>query len=85
MEIVYTIWLRSMKRYIRSKSRIVGSIAMPLFLLLFLGFGLNSVVSTNSLGQDYILFLAPGMIAMSVLLPRSLPVRRSSGTSSSGF
>jgi len=67
MEIVYTIWLRSMKRYIRSKSRIVGSIAMPLFLLLFLGFGLNSVVSSNSLGQDYILFLAPGMIAMSVL------------------
>jgi len=56
-----------MKRYIRSKSRIVGSIAMPLFLLLFLGFGLNSVVSSNSLGQDYILFLAPGMVAMSVL------------------
>jgi len=67
MEIIYTIWLRSMKRYIRSKSRIVGSIAMPLFLLLFLGFGLNSVVSSGSLGQDYILFLAPGMIAMSVL------------------
>ena len=67
MEIIYTIWLRNMKRYIRSKSRIVGSIAMPLFLLLFLGFGLNSVVSANSLGQDYLLFLAPGMIAMSVL------------------
>ena len=47
MDIIYTIWLRSMKRYVRSKSRIVGSIAMPLFLLLFLGFGLNSVVSTS--------------------------------------
>ncbi len=35
MDIVYTIWLRSMKRYVRSKSRIVGSIAMPLFLLVF--------------------------------------------------
>ncbi|MFA5331870.1 MAG: ABC transporter permease [Methanoregula sp.] len=67
MEIVYTIWLRSMKRYIRSKSRIVGSIAMPLFLLFFLGFGLNSIVNTGSLGQDYVLFLAPGMVAMSVL------------------
>jgi ABC-2 type transport system permease protein len=67
MEIIYTIWLRSMKRYIRSKSRIVGSIAMPLFLLFFLGFGLNSVVNTGSLGQEYILFLAPGMVAMSVL------------------
>jgi daunorubicin resistance ABC transporter membrane protein len=67
MDVVFTIWLRSMKRYIRSKSRIVGSIAMPLFLLFFLGFGLNSVVNTGSLGQDYILFLAPGMVAMSVL------------------
>jgi ABC-2 type transport system permease protein len=67
MDVIYTIWLRSMKRYIRSKSRIVGSIAMPLFLLFFLGFGLNSVVNTGSLGQDYILFLAPGMVAMSVL------------------
>ena len=52
MDIIYTIWLRSMKRYVRSKSRIVGSIAMPLFLLVFLGFGLNSVVSTASLGQE---------------------------------
>ncbi len=67
MDIIYTIWLRSMKRFVRSKSRIVGSIAMPLFLLLFLGFGLNSVVSTASLGQEYILFLVPGMVAMTVL------------------
>jgi len=67
MDIVYTIWLRNMKRYIRSKSRIVGSIAMPLFLLVFLGFGLNSVVSATSLGQQYVLFLVPGMVAMSVL------------------
>ena len=67
MDIVYTIWLRSMKRYVRSKSRIVGSIAMPLFLLVFLGFGLNSVVSTASLGQNYVMFLVPGMVAMSVL------------------
>jgi ABC-2 type transport system permease protein len=40
---------------------------MPLFLLVFLGFGLNSVVSSTSLGQEYILFLVPGMVAMSVL------------------
>jgi ABC-2 type transport system permease protein len=67
MDIIYTIWLRSMKRFIRSKSRIIGSIAMPLFFLLFLGFGLNSVVSIPELGQDYIQFLIPGMVAMSVL------------------
>jgi len=67
MDIIYTIWLRNMKRYIRSKSRIVGSIAMPLFFLLFLGVGLNSVVQLPGLGENYITFLIPGMVAMSVL------------------
>ena len=67
MDIIYTIWLRNMKRFIRSRSRIIGSIAMPLFFLLFLGFGLNSVVSLPGLGQNYLQFLIPGMVAMSVL------------------
>jgi len=66
MDIVYTIWLRSMKRYVRSKSRIIGSISMPLFLLLFLGFGLNAVVTLPN-SENYIAFLMPGMVAMSVL------------------
>ena len=67
MDIIYTIWLRNMKRYLRSKSRIIGSISMPLFFLIFLGFGLNSVVELPGLGESYIVFLVPGMIAMSVL------------------
>jgi ABC-2 type transport system permease protein len=67
LDIVYTIWLRNMKRYMRSKSRIIGSVSMPLFFLLFLGFGLNSVVQIPGLGGNYIQFLIPGMVAMSVL------------------
>ena len=67
MDIIYTIWLRNMLRYVRSKSRIVGSISMPLFFLLFLGFGLNSVVQLPDIGGNYILFLVPGMVAMSVM------------------
>jgi len=68
MDIVYTLWLRSMKRYVRSKSRIVGSLGMPVFFLLALGFGLNSVVQIpGSTGEDYLQFLVPGIIAMSVL------------------
>jgi ABC-2 type transport system permease protein len=67
MDIIYTIWLRSIKRYLRSKSRIIGSISMPLFFLIFLGFGLNSVVQIPGMGQDYIQFLIPGVVSMSVL------------------
>jgi len=67
MDIIYAIWLRNIKRYLRSKSRIIGSIGMPLFLLLILGFGLNSVVSIPGLEQGYLGFIIPGIIAMTVL------------------
>ncbi|KUG19302.1 MAG: ABC transporter permease [Methanomicrobiaceae archaeon] len=67
MDIIYTIWLRSVKRYLRSKSRIIGTLGMPLFFLLFLGFGLNSIVSIPGTGEGYTAFLVPGIVAMSVL------------------
>jgi ABC-2 type transport system permease protein len=63
---VYTLWLRSIKRYSRSKSRIIGSLAQPLFFFLALGFGLGSAFSSNG-GFDYLTFIAPGVITMSVL------------------
>jgi len=65
---VYTVWLRNMKRYFRSKSRIIGSLAQPLLFLLVLGFGLGSIVtSTSSGGISYLKFVTPGIITMSVL------------------
>ena len=67
MDVIYTIWLRSIKRYIRSKSRIIGSLGMPVFFLIFLGFGLNSVVTIPGAGENYTEFLAPGIVSMSVL------------------
>ena len=67
MDIIYTLWLRNVKRYIRSKSRMVGSLGMPMFLLLVLGFGLNSVVAIPGMEQGYIGFIIPGIISMSVL------------------
>lgn len=67
MDIIYTIWLRNVKRYLRSKSRIIGSLGMPVFFLLVLGFGLNSVVTLPGMQQGYIGFIIPGVISMSVL------------------
>ncbi|MHC1600699.1 MAG: ABC transporter permease [Candidatus Methanospirareceae archaeon] len=67
MDIVYTIWLRNIKRYLRSKSRIIGSLGMPLFFLLVLGFGLNSVVNLPGMEQGYMEFIIPGIVSMSVL------------------
>jgi len=67
VDIIYTIWLRNVKRYVRSKSRMLGSLGMPLFLLLVLGFGLDSVVTLPGMEQGYIGFIMPGIISMSVL------------------
>ena len=55
-----------MKRYVRLKSRIIGSIGMPLFFLLFLGLGLNSVVTIPGLGQNYTQFIIPGIVCFMV-------------------
>jgi ABC-2 type transport system permease protein len=62
----YTLWLRSIKRYLRSRSRIIGSLAQPLFFFVALGFGLGSLFPVDG-GFDYLQFMAPGVIAMSVL------------------
>jgi ABC-2 type transport system permease protein len=66
MGTIYTIWLRNLKRYMRSKSRIIGSLAQPLFFLLVLGFGLSSF-SVSDNGVSYSTFLVPGIVAMAVL------------------
>jgi len=43
----------------------IASLAQPLFFFLALGFGLNSVVSAGN--TSYLSFIAPGIVAMSVL------------------
>ena len=37
IDVIYIMWLRQIKRYWRSKSRIIGSIGQPLLFLLALG------------------------------------------------
>lgn len=63
---IYILWLRQIKRYFRSRSRIIGSLGQPILFLVALGFGFGSVYSKAG-GGSYINFLAPGIIAMSIL------------------
>jgi ABC-2 type transport system permease protein len=62
---IYTIWLREMIRMIRARSRVVTSLAMPFFWLIFIGIGFGSSFSLP--GMDYISFLAPGIVGMILL------------------
>jgi len=66
MNPVYMLWLRQLKRYFRSKSRMVGSIAQPLLFLVVFGLGFGPIFQQAGQGS-YIQFLAPGIIAMSIL------------------
>ena len=66
MMTIYIMWLRELKRYLRSKSRIVGSLGQPLLFLLALGYGLGSVFQKAGQG-NYIDFLAPGIVGMSII------------------
>ncbi|MGH7246213.1 MAG: ABC transporter permease [Candidatus Levyibacteriota bacterium] len=66
MGTVYILWLRQIKKYFRSRSRMIGSLGQPLLFLLAFGFGFGSLYSRAN-GGSYIQFLAPGIILMSVL------------------
>jgi ABC-2 type transport system permease protein len=64
--IIYILWLRQLKRYFRSKARIVGSLGQPVLFLLALGYGFGPIFPRAG-GGNYIQFLAPGIIAMGIL------------------
>jgi len=66
MSAIYILWLRELKRYVRSRAQIVASLGQPLLYLLALGFGLSPVFKRAGYG-DYLQFIAPGVIGMSVL------------------
>ncbi|HRU76004.1 MAG TPA: ABC transporter permease, partial [Methanothrix sp.] len=66
---IYSIWLREMLRFFRLKSRLFGSIASPFFFLAFLGMGFRNIGRIPGIpeGVDYMSFLTPGIIGMTLL------------------
>jgi ABC-2 type transport system permease protein len=66
MNTIYILWLRQLKRYFRSKARMVGSLGQPLLFLVALGFGFGPIYQKAG-GGNYLQFLAPGVIAMGIL------------------
>ncbi len=68
LRVIYTIWLREVKAFMRERSRIVGMIGQPLLYLLIVGQGIASGLNLrNAPGTNYLLFMYPGILGMSVL------------------
>ena len=66
MGAVYVMWLRQIKRYWRSRGRMIGMLGQPILFLFALGFGLGPIFQKAGQG-DFIAFLSPGIVAMTVL------------------
>lgn len=66
MSVIYILWLRELRRYVRSRAQMVGSLGQPLMYLLALGFGLGPVFQKAGQGS-YLQFVVPGVVSMSVL------------------
>lgn len=66
MSAIYVLWLRSLKHFVRSKAQIISALGQPMLYLLALGFGLGPVFERAGQG-NYIQFIAPGVVAMTVL------------------
>lgn len=69
-DIVRGMWVisyRELLRFIQERSRVLSSFAMPLLFLVIFGAGFNRIVGTLTPGVNFIQFMYPGIIAMTVL------------------
>jgi len=69
---IYIIWLRDILRYWRNRTRLISSLAMPLFWLVIFGSGMKGSLSfagpqAMGIDFDFLTFLFPGVIGMTVL------------------
>ena len=66
--VIYTIWLREFKAFIRERGRIIGMIGQPLLYLLIVGQGIASGMSLNRSASSTSCATARG--SSLVLIPR---------------
>lgn len=66
MGAINVMWKRQIKRFWRSKPRVAISLFQPMLFLIAFGFGFGPVFEAAG-GVDYMTFLAPGIIAMTIL------------------
>jgi ABC-2 type transport system permease protein len=69
---VYALWHRDLLRFVRARSRVVGTFVTPLFLVAFLGFGFEGV-RFASVPEDvsYLEYLVPGILGFVTLFSAS--------------
>jgi ABC-2 type transport system permease protein len=70
-DVVLGAWVvayREILRFVQERSRIFGSFAMPLLFLVIFGAGFSRLVGTLGQGVNFVQFIYPGIIAMTILM-----------------
>ena len=72
LDTIYALWLRELIRFIKSKSRVIGTGGQPLIWLAIVGVGFGSAFASAGLHGSfgtvsYVAFIAPGIIGMTIL------------------
>ncbi len=65
---MWVVAYRELLRFVQERSRMVSSFAMPLLFLVIFGAGFNRLIGAVTPGVDFIQFMYPGIIAMTVLM-----------------
>ena len=63
----WVVAYREMLRFVTERSRIVSSLAFPLLFLVIFGAGFGNTIGALAPGVNYIQFMYPGLVAMTVL------------------
>ena len=70
-EIYRGIWVvayRELLRFVQERSRMVTSFAFPIMFLVVFGAGFNRIVGPMTEGVDFIQFMYPGILSMTVVM-----------------
>ena len=65
---VWVVAYREMLRFVQDRSRMISSFAFPLMFLVVFGAGFNRIVGSLEGDVDFIQFMYPGIIAMTVTM-----------------
>lgn len=64
----WVVAYRELLRFVQERSRMLSSFGMPVLFLIIFGAGFNRIIGTLTPGVDFIKFIYPGIVAMTVLM-----------------
>ncbi|NLE90497.1 MAG: ABC transporter permease [Dehalococcoidales bacterium] len=65
---IWVVGYRELLRFVQERSRLISSFGMPLIFLIVFRAGFGRMIGTVVPGVDYIQFMYPGILAMTVLM-----------------